>query len=165
MKRILITILLTIAALSVAFGQTNNKPSTRNAKVAEQIKQMDKGWLIEAYYPTYDMSAFDRIAADDFIITHSKGKTFNKAQKRADIISHRFPSSMLPAESVYKIEDSSHQVRVYKNVAISIGYIVEKYQYQGKQVSNRIYFTNTYLKRNGSWQVVASQLTFVPQSQ
>jgi hypothetical protein len=164
MKHILTTILLMITAFSITFGQKNDKPSTRSAKVAEQIKQMDRGWLVEAYYPN-DMSAFDRIAADDFMMTDSKGKVLNKAQRRAGIISHQFRSSALPAGSVYEIEDSNHQVRVYKNVAISNGYITEKYQQQGKQVSNRVYFTNTYLRRNGSWQIVASQITFLPQSQ
>ena len=164
MERVLAAILLAIASSSVMFGQTSKKPSTRDAKVAEQIKRMNRGWLVEAYYSN-DMAAFDRIAADDFMVTNSKGNVLNKAQRRADIISHQFQSSALPAGSVYEIEDPNHQVRVYKNVAISNGHITEKYQQRGKEVSNRVYFTDTYLRRNGSWQVVASQLTFLPQPQ
>jgi hypothetical protein len=164
MRRILITILLTIFTLSVAFGQTSNKPSTRNAKIVGEIKQMERQWLIESYSPN-DMSAFDRIIADDFMITHSIGKNLNKAQKRADIISYHSLSSAPSPDFVFKIEDSGVQVRVYKNVAISTGYIIEKFQQQGKQINDRVYFTNTYLKRNGRWQVVASQLSRVPQSQ
>ncbi|MCA1594736.1 MAG: nuclear transport factor 2 family protein [Acidobacteria bacterium] len=164
MKDILITILLTIVTLSVTFGQTNDKRSTYNAKVVEEIKQMDRQWLVESYAPN-DMSAFDRIVADDFMITHSRGRVLNKAQKRADIVSNHSPlspSSSAPSpDSAFKIEDSSVQVRVYKGAAISTGYIIEKDLSQSK--NDRVYFTNTYLKRKGRWQVVASQLTRVPQ--
>ncbi len=164
MKRILITILLIIGALSVTFGQTSNKSLTRKTKVAEEIKQMDRQWLVESYLPN-DMSAFDRIVADDFMITHSRGKFLNKAQKRADIIGDHPPSSAPtsapPSDPNFKIEDSSVLVRVYKDVAISTGYIIEKDVSRGK--NDRVYFTNTYLKRKGRWQVVASQLTRVPQ--
>jgi Domain of unknown function (DUF4440) len=159
-KRISTVILVAIVICSVALGQTNNR---QNNKVAEEIKRLDREWLIESYSSTNDMSAFDRIVADDFMITHSRGKVLNKAQKRADIIESH--SSAPSAESVFKIEDASVQVRVYKDVAISTGYIIEKYPYQGKQVNDRVYFTNTYLKRRGHWQVVASQLTRVPQAQ
>jgi hypothetical protein len=150
---------------SVAIAQTNNKQSAQNSKVGEEIKRLDREWLIESYDSTNDMTAFDRIVAEDFMITHSRGKVLNKAQKRADIIGSHSTSSTPSPESVFKIEDSSTLVRVYKEVAISTGYITEKYSYQGKQVIDRVYFTNTYLKRDGRWRVLASQLTRVPQSQ
>jgi hypothetical protein len=161
-RHILIALLLIIVALSAAFGQASDKRSARDAGVVEEIKRMDRQWLVESYTPN-DMSAFDRIVADDFMITHSRGKVLNKAQKRADIISnHARPSQpQQPADSTFKIEDSSVQVRVYKDVAISTGYIIERNLAQGRD--DRVYFTNTYLKRKGRWQVVASQLTRVPQ--
>lgn len=164
MKSILTTILLILFASSVAFAQASDKRSTYDSRVAEEIKRMDRQWLVESYAPN-DMSAFDRIVADDFMITHSRGRVLNKAQKRADIISnHPATSTQPPAsstQSAFRIEDSSVQVRVYKDVAISTGYIIEKDLSQGK--NDRVYFTNTYLKRKGRWQVVASQLTRVPQ--
>jgi hypothetical protein len=163
MKRILAGIVISIVGFSAVIGQTNNKRVGLNNKITEEIKRLDREWLIESYRSTNDMSAYDRIVADDFVITHSRGKLLNKSQKRADIIDSH--SSAPPPESVFTIEDSSAQVRVYKEVAISRGYIIEKYPYQGKQVNDRVYFTNTYLKREGRWQVVASQLTRVPQSQ
>ena len=164
MKQIATVIFMLIIVSVAAIGQTNNRQASIN-KVAEEIKRLDREWLIESYTSTNDMSAFDRIVADDFMITHSRGKVLNKAQKRADIISSHSTSSARSPEFIFKIEDSSTLVRVYKDVAVSTGYIIEKYPYQGKQVNDRVYFTNTYLKRDGRWQVVASQLTRVPQSQ
>ncbi|HEX8709063.1 MAG TPA: nuclear transport factor 2 family protein [Pyrinomonadaceae bacterium] len=163
MKRISTVMLMALAACSIALGQASERRAALNNKVAEEIRRLDREWLIESYDRTNDMSAFDRIVADDFMITHSRGKVLNKAEKRADIIgSHSSPPS---PEAVFKIEETSVRVRVYRDVAISTGYIIEKYPYQGKQVNDRVYFTNTYLKRDGRWQVVASQLTRVPQSQ
>ncbi len=164
MKRILLTAVIAVSVSSMFFGQANGKDAKQDAKVAEEIKRLDREWLIESYSSANDMTAFDRIVADDFMITHSRGKVLNKAQKRADIVASHSPSAPSP-DSIFKIEDSSVQVRVYKDVAISTGYIVEKYPYQGKQINDRVYFTNTYLKRQGRWQVVASQLTRVPQTQ
>lgn len=163
MKRISMVILTAVVASCVALGQTNSRRAAPNSKVTEEIKRLDREWLIESYSSANDMSAFDRIVADDFMITHSRGKVLDKAQKRADIIASH--SSAPSAESVFKIEDASVRVRVYQDVAVSTGYIIEKYPYQGKQVNDRVYFTNTYLKRQGRWQVVASQLTRVPQAQ
>jgi hypothetical protein len=165
MKRSSAVILMVVVVFSVANARTNKKQSAQNNKVGEEIKRLDREWLIKSYDSMNDMAAFDRIVADDFMITHSRGKVLSKVQKRADIIGSHSTSSAPSPESVFKIEDSSTLVRVYKEVAISTGYITEKYPYQGKQVNDRVYFTNTYLKRDGRWQVVASQLTRVPQSQ
>lgn len=165
MKHIITILMLLVATFSVVVSQTKSKRETQNAKVAEDIKRLDREWLIESYRSTNDMSAFDRIVADDFMITHSRGKFLNKAQKRADIIGDHPPSSAPtsapPSDPNFKIEDSSVLVRVYKDVAISTGYIIERDLSRGK--NDRVYFTNTYLKRKGRWQVVASQLTRVPQ--
>ena len=54
----------------------------------EQIKVLEKQWLIESY-KTGDMTNFDRIVADDFRITHSNGKVINKKEKRADIVKNQ----------------------------------------------------------------------------
>jgi hypothetical protein len=164
MKQIFTAIFVTIVFFPMAIGQTNYRHAAQNNKVAEEIKRLDSEWLVESYKSTNDMSAFDRIVADDFLITHSRGKVLDKAQKRADIIASHSSSAPSP-ESVFKIEESGTRVRVYKGVAISTGYIIEKYPYQGKQVNDHVHFTNTYLKRHGRWQVVASQLTRVPQTQ
>lgn len=164
MKNILTFALLVLVAASIVNGQTNSqKTASRTAKIAEEIKRLEREWLVESY-SSKDMAAYDRNVAEAFTITHSNGKLLNKAQKRADIVGNHSEPSQSSPDSVFKIEDSSVQVRVYKDVAISTGYIIEKYPYQGRQINDRVHFTNTYLKRRGRWQVVSSQLTRVKQS-
>jgi hypothetical protein len=84
MRRVVLVGLLVLAALSLVIGQTGSKLLPRNA-VEEQIKRLEREWLVESYRAD-DMTAFDRIVANSFTITHSNGKVLNKAEKKADII-------------------------------------------------------------------------------
>ena len=95
------------------------------------------------------MRAYDRIVADDFTITHSNGRVLGKAEKRANIIADHITDPSSP----FRVGESV--VRVYGNAAVSVGYLVED--------KSTVRFTNTYVKRGGRWQVVASQLNRVRQ--
>ena len=162
MKYILILVTLAFVTSPVVFGQTNDKNSARNNKVVEEIKRMDRQWIIEAY-GNRDLKDFDRIVAEDFLITGSNGKILNKTQKRANVVADS--AEPLSTDAIFKIEESSTNVRVFNKVAVSTGYIIEKFVYKGVKNDSRVYFTNTYLKRNGQWQVVAAQFTLIKQSQ
>lgn len=146
MKPKTITSWLMLAALLMVCAAVAR--ADRDKKVEEEIKRLERQWLIEPYF-TSDMTAYDRIVADDFTITHSNGKVLNKAEKRANIIADHItdPSSQ------FRIGES--RVRVYGRAAVSVGYIAEG--------ASTVRFTNTYVKRNGRWQVVASQLNRVRQ--
>ena len=149
MSRTLTITLLFVAALSASVvGQTKGARAERNRRVEEEIKKIERQWLIEPYF-TADMTAYDRIVADDFTITHSNGAVLDKAQKRANILADHITDPASP----FRIGESA--VRVYGSAAVSVGYIVE--------AKSTVRFTNTYVKRGGRWQVVASQLNRVRQ--
>jgi hypothetical protein len=149
MRYLLTTALLIMAALSpVAGGQTRNKRVEQNKRAAEEIKMLERQWLIEPYF-TSDMTAYDRIVADDFTITHSNGKVLNKVEKRANIIADHITDATSP----FRIGESS--VRIYGTAAVSVGYIIEK--------NSTVRFTNTYVRKDGRWQIVASQLNGIRQ--
>jgi hypothetical protein len=160
MRRTLALVLLVCAAFVAAAAQTGEKHPTRADRLAEEIKRLERAWLVESY-SSESMTEYDRIVADDFTITHSNGNLLGKAEKRADIIASHI-SNPAPG-SVFRIDDASVRVRVYDAAAISTGYIIEKHSSQGRDIDDRVHFTNTYLKRRGRWQVVASQLTRVHQ--
>lgn len=149
MRRIVVIGLLVFAALSLVIGQTGSKSLKQNT-VEEQIKLLEREWLVESYRSD-DMTAFDRIVADSFTITHSNGKVLNKAAKRADVIASHISD---PASASYFFIEQA-QVTVYGDAAVSVGSIAEK--------NSHVRFTNTYVKRNGHWQVVASQLNRIRQ--
>ncbi len=161
MKYFLILFTLAFATSPIVFGKTNDKTLTRDNKVVEEIKRLDRQWIIEPY-GSRDLKVFDRIVAEDFLITGSNGKILNKAQKRANVVAD---SAEPPSpDAIFKIEESSATVRVFDKVTVSTGYIIEKYVYKTVKNDSRVYFTNTYLKRKGPWQVVGSQFTRIKQS-
>lgn len=149
MRQIVVVGLLAFAALSLVTGQTRSNSPPQNA-VEEQIKLLEREWLVESYRAD-DMTAFDRIVADSFTITHSSGKALNKAEKRADIISSHVSDPKSP--SYFFIEEA--HVTLYGDAAVSVGSIAEK--------NSHVRFTNMYIKRKGHWQVVASQLNRIRQ--
>ena len=111
---------------------------------AEEIRLLDRQWLVDSYW-TGDMTAYDRIVAEDFKITHSNGDLLTKAEKRADIVANKIADPAAPFRP-----GRSEQV-FYGNVAISRGVLIER--------ASNVHFTHTYIRRDGRWQVVAAQLT------
>ena len=156
MKKIPVFILLMIAAASFAFGQAKTE------KLVEEIKKMDRQWQVESY-SSKDLKDYDRIVAEDFLITGANGKTLTKAEKRANVAKDYTDPATVAPDAVFKIDEASHQVRIFDKTAISSGYIIEKYVWKGTQINGRVYFTCTYLKRNGKWQVVAAHYTNIKQ--
>lgn len=156
MKKFLVFILFITAVASFAFAQAKDE------KLVEEIKKMDREWQVESY-SSKDLKDYDRIVAEDFLITGSNGKTLTKAEKRANVAKDYTDPATVAPDAVFKIDDASHRVRIFDKTAISSGYIIEKYVWKGTQINGRVYFTCTYLKRNGKWQVVAAHYTNIKQ--
>ena len=91
------------------------------------------------------------IVADDFTITFPDGSIQTK-QQIVDSIKQ-------PAATAMKFRTENVQSRVYGDTVILIGLVVSEWK-QGDQVmTDRSRYTDTYVKRNGKWQVVASHLS------
>ncbi len=152
MKRIFIIFALLIVTESLAVGQTENRSVAQNSNVEQEIIRLERERL-EAYARAA-REAFDRIVADDFTMTHSDGSIFDKAQERGVLR----PSTAARPLPTLTTEDI--RVRVYGDAAVITGRLVE----QGERVGRvSLRFTNTYIRRQGRWQIVAGQLTRLPQ--
>lgn len=124
---------------------------------------MDRQWQVESY-GSRDLKDYDRIVAEDFFITGSNGKVLTKAEKRANVAADYTDPSTVAPDYVFKIDEASHRVRLFgKTIAVSNGYIIEKYVYKGNKIDSRVYFTCTYLKRGGKWQAIAAHYTRINQ--
>ena len=153
LKKVLVSVLLFVSAFSVTSAQSNEK-------VVEEIKKMDRQWQVESY-SSRDLKDYDRIVAEDFLITGSNGKILTKSEKKANVKADY--TEFAPGD-IFKIDEASHKVRLLDDdVTISTGYIIEKYVYQGNKIDARVYFTCTYLKRKGAWQVAAAHYTRIKQ--
>ena len=91
------------------------------------------------------------IVADDFTITFPDGSIQTKPQ----IIE----SLKRPGGSSSKFVTEGVQSRVYGDTVILIGLVITEWKQNDKTMTDRSRYTDTYVKRNGKWQVVASHLS------
>lgn len=118
----------------------------------QEVQKLERAWLDA--YEQHDTKAMDAIVADDFTITFPNGSMQSKAQILASLKGPR------PAGRSIKFQTEDVQARAYGDTVILIGRVVTQYQRDGNTVSKEAQrYTDTYVKRNGRWQVVASHLS------
>ncbi len=153
MKMILATALLLFAASPFAYSQTDTRATSGNAKVEQEIRRLEREWFDS--YVRGDRAAFDRIVADEVVITYGNGSVGNKSQAIAEI--------KAPADSSYSLTGDDIQVRVYGDTAVVTGRVTEKGTFNGRNLNSQSRYTDVWVRRNGRWQVVAAQNTRLPQ--
>lgn len=156
-SRRLLIVALTLAAIAFEplFGQEAGRPPV--SKPEEEVRKLEREWLDA--YEQFDVKAMDRIVADDFAITFPNGSIQTKPQLMASIKAPRKPDA--PS---YRFFTESVRSRSYGDTVILSGTIVTETRRDGKPVQERSSYTDTYVKQNGRWQVVASHLSNVPGS-
>lgn len=118
----------------------------------QEVQKLERAWLDA--YERHDEKAMNAIVADDFTITFPNGSMQSKAQILASLKGPR------PAGRSIKFHTEDVQARVYGDTVILIGRVVTEYQRDGQTASKEEQrYTDTYVKRNGRWQVVASHLS------
>jgi ketosteroid isomerase-like protein len=97
----------------------------------------------------------DQYEADDIITTDPSGRVTDKAQDKLDLSSGDL--------KIQSEELSDLKVHIYGNTAVAAGTNTLKGTYKGQDIGGKYRFTDTWVKRNGKWQAVASQYTKVQQ--
>ena len=152
MHLFLATIVL-FATFHSAISQTKDGP-TEQSNVERELRKLEDEWLNS--YLAGDKASFDRIVADDFTGTDESAKVRNKTQERELV-------QVQPLAAGVTLTNEEVQIRVYGNTAIATGRIVSKVQSAGQSTINfQSRFTDTFLKRQGRWQVVARHYSRVP---
>ncbi len=149
----------TTTASTTANANANaNAPAANNAAVESELMQMERDWADTV--KTRDVAAVKRIEAEDITLVYWNGTTGDRAQDVKDI-----ESGALTADAW---EVSDMKVRVFdQDAAVVTGHsMVKNGKYKntnGKvdDISGDYRFTDTFVKRGGHWQVVASQGTKV----
>ena len=153
MKRIIILAALVFASLPLVLVRAQViQRETPLSRAEEDVRKLERAWLDA--YEQRDAVAMDRIVADDFTITFGDGSVQTKSQIIAQLKAPR--KSTQPA---YKFFTEEVQSRAYGETVILIGRVITEYQREGQTVRERARYTDTYVKRNGRWQVVASHLS------
>lgn len=123
-------------------------------QAAEEVRALERAWLDA--YENRDAEAMDAIVAEDFTITFPNGSIETKPQMMESIRRPRGPES----PSV-KFHTEDVEARVYGDTVVLIGRVVAEYSRGEETMVDESRYTDTYVKRNGRWQVVASHLSNV----
>jgi ketosteroid isomerase-like protein len=150
------------AALMLLSSYLNSNAETPtaglNPKVSasdeQTINSIEHRWC-EAFLKG-DADYIDSVMDPTFVQTNVRGEISDKPQeltelRHGDIDYDRFETSDL-------------KVHLYDNCAVVTGqtYIKGKVKATGRQIDASIRITDTFVKRNGAWKIVASHTTMVP---
>jgi ketosteroid isomerase-like protein len=157
MKRILSLVTLTVFATFISSctapeEKASSSPAPSAAATAsptENVEQvltkLEQDWA-EALVKG-DVATIDRIVADDFIATLSDGKSETKAQHIEAVKSGAYKVEFMNLDEI--------KVHVFGDTAVVTLRQTEKSKTNGKDNSGWYRFTDTWIKRNGKWQIVA----------
>ena len=126
-------------------------PCLAAAQTAEQeVTALERTWIDAA--TNYDVAWFERVIADTFSNTSFEGVVTGKAATVADVKNKAGQAS-------YSYENL--KVQVYGDTAIATGITANKGTFKGKDSTGRYAWTDTWVRRGGQWQCVASHASRV----
>ncbi len=138
-----------VEAAANSASQTENERQMQDS-VEQELRRLVDEWLNS--YLRGDKQTFDRIVANDFTGTDESGKVRTKVEERTLV-------QAVPVSVNASLTGEDVQVRIYKDTAVVTGRIVSKVQ---GSLNFQSRFTDTFVKRNGRWQVVARHYSRIP---
>jgi hypothetical protein len=120
--------------------------------VAQELMQMERDWS-EAYLK-HDTATIERILADDYVGTDGRGIMTTKADEIEEAKPLK-PGDPLPPFAVLDESVTDMKVRIYGNVAVVNGRVIEKVRTPEKESEIQYRRTTVWVKRQGRWQCVS----------
>jgi ketosteroid isomerase-like protein len=144
MRRALFFLLLLI---SMGFAQSLSRAQGDETKIIA----LENLW--NQMQISHDAGAMSKLLDGDFVLTDYDGSVMNKAQFIASI---RDSSNQLTVEV-----SADMQLHVHGETVVVTGATHEKGTLNGKPYQHQGRFTDTWIKKNGQWLCVASQLSLI----
>ncbi len=146
MKGILAAVVMVLAVACQAFAQAKPAAMAPSASVEKELIKLENDW--NDAMVKRDMATLNRVMADDWTIIDPDGIIVTKAE---------FLASIKSGEDVFtSAVGDEWKVRVYVDAAVVLGRWTAKEQYKGKDVSGQYRYTDTWIKKAGRWQCVAT---------
>ncbi len=140
-----------LKSLSLTFVSLFVTAATHGADIkitqAELVRRTQE--LYDAIVPG-NQTPWKKYFADDCIFSDEKGRTLDKTKLIADI-------TPLPAGYTGSIKIENVQSRIVGDTAVLSYDCNESETIFGQKVTARYHTTDTWLNRNGEWQIIASQ--------
>jgi ketosteroid isomerase-like protein len=144
LKRALIFITLALAMPALTLGQIR-----RNTIQEEEVLRLEKEFS-QAIVKN-DAVAVGRLLADDWIIIDPDGGIIDRARFLGVMESGALTHEMM--------ESDDARVRIYGNTAIVTALTTTKGKFSGQAFATKERATDVFVKQNGRWLCVHSQLT------
>ncbi|HTR03030.1 MAG TPA: nuclear transport factor 2 family protein [Thermoanaerobaculia bacterium] len=138
-----------LAALAVAIAATASGAEPPAADPSAQIIQLERAWG-DCFVTGVPGPAKDFIA-DDFVGTTSKGARYDRARALQDIVEAKGQFKSMVVGDV--------TVRVYGDAAVARG--TDSWE-MTDGTKGAALWTDTWIRRRGTWQIVAAQDTPKP---
>jgi hypothetical protein len=142
--------LATLAAVLFSAAPTPQDKSTEGDEI--QIKQLERAWnQSESKQEVKEVSS---LVADTLAYTDYDGSFMNKSDYLKWVAA--------PDQKADHLYEESLNVQIYGNAAVATGIYRETGTNKGKHYVLRSRFTDTWIRRGGVWQCVASHSTLIP---
>jgi len=150
MKYLLLILLLTIAAASVARAQSENRATPTQHSVEKQLIELERQ-LSDALVKQ-DAKILDRLWSNDLIFTFPNGKVSTKAERLA---------GQKPSDQSSQSTNTNDQVKVYLygNTAVVTVLSTWKGKAGTQEYSDQYQATHVWAKQQRRWQLVAAHVS------
>ena len=118
----------------------------------DRLRKIDREW--NEAYPRCDTSALDRIIADDWVCIDGAGLLITKSQ-----LLERVASGPYPFDS-HEFDETN--LRIFGDAAVVTGRLSASGHDKDGPFHLQQRFTRVYVRREDSWQAIATQVTVVP---
>ena len=140
----------TLAALLFSTTPFVQDKSTNSDEI--QIRQLERAWnQAEAKQEVKEVSS---LVADSLVYTDYDGSFMNKSEYMKWVAA--------PQQKADHLYDEGLKVQVYGDAAVVTGIYRESGTNKGKAYVIRSRYTDTWIRRGGVWQCVASHNTLIP---
>ena len=143
-KRVIPYIVITVALLSFAFGQSAIQKESGNSKSEQEVRQAIGKY--RAALLRRDIPAMQQIWTDDYFFVTAAGEMLTKAQHLANL-----KSGTTTLESIN--EEEELKVRIHQNTAVATSRVTIKGQYSGQQTSGQYRSIHIWVKGPTGWAI------------
>jgi ketosteroid isomerase-like protein len=117
----------------------------------QELVKLENAWI--AAIIKRDGDFLKKLYADEYLFTDSEGALFNKTADISDVVSGK---TKIDSANITDVK-----VHIYGDTAVVTGLNTLKGSYGGEDMSGPYRFTDVFVKRDGRWQVVATQSSLV----
>ena len=146
-------LIVAASIIALAASAAAQQPRAAAAPTSDERAVLD---LEEAWAKAVvrrDAATFKRLLAPGFVYTEDD-RVQNGAELTRDVVSG--------TDTVTEARNEQLVTHPYGNTMVVTGWLIMRGRSGGKPFERRYRFTDTWLKRNGNWQIIAAQDYLVP---